>query len=73
MRTVCEALEPCAASAGGPRGRRPRGPLGTPPPSAPRRGLSPQTAKDSEDFTAWMLATFAGPVVEEARVDGSST
>eukprot|EP00959_Pyramimonas_sp_CCMP1952_P028900 606302-Pyramimonas_sp.AAC.1 len=37
MRTKCEALEPCAASAGCPRGRRPRGPQGAPPPSAPRR------------------------------------
>eukprot|EP00959_Pyramimonas_sp_CCMP1952_P070908 1480687-Pyramimonas_sp.AAC.1 len=74
MRAEYEALEPCAVSAGCPRSRHPRGPQGAPPPSAPWRGLSPQqTAKDSEDFTAWMLATFAGPMAEGASVDGSTT
>ncbi|CAK0869179.1 unnamed protein product [Prorocentrum cordatum] len=39
-----------------------------------RRDLCPQqTAKDGEDFAAWMFATFAGPAVEEVNLDCSST
>ncbi|CAK0799336.1 unnamed protein product [Prorocentrum cordatum] len=72
LRTECEPLEPCAVRAGCARSRHPGGPQGTPPPSATWRNLSPQrTAKGSEGFAVCMLATFAGPAVEEVRVDCS--